>query len=166
MSFPPSSSFSALPSQSCRSLLKQFVAAPLTIYPQCASACALMHVPSQAVAVPHILRGEDAVVAAETGSGKTHTYLVAIAQSARMGFLAGALGESPSGQREAGRDTQGLVERSEATVRRERRHRGHKFALVLCPNATLCRQVQPRCANPWLARLKRAQNQMLTPLFA
>lgn len=134
--------------------------------------------------MPHILSGQDAVLAAETGSGKTHTYLAAIAERALSGFLAGAPGESRpreegppggafgrsgaqgvpgvgEGQREAVGEAQGLVRRSEEIVRGERRHRGHRFALILCPNATLCRQVAPLIVL-FLAQCMRAQKQRHT----
>lgn len=74
----------------------------------------------QAAAVPVILGPGDVVVAAETGSGKTHTYLAPLVQKL---WKAGA-----------GR---GSEERSHF----EGLGFGLGFGLVLCPNALLCHQV-------------------------
>lgn len=71
----------------------------------------------QEAAVPVILGSNDVVVAAETGSGKTHTYLAPLVQKL---FQAGR------------------VDSNEET---EHSHVGFGLGLVLCPNALLCHQV-------------------------
>lgn len=71
---------------------------------------------SQAASIPHILTGEDVIIAAETGSGKTHGYLVPLI-------------EKVSSNLDPHED---LSEGS---------HRKHKTYLVLCPNVMLCEQV-------------------------
>ncbi|KAK9104663.1 hypothetical protein Scep_021507 [Stephania cephalantha] len=75
----------------------------------------------QAACIPLILSGKDVVVAAETGSGKTHGYLVPL-----MNKLCCSL--------RSDRDQMEVTERS------------HGFSLVLCPNVMLCEQVA-RMAN-------------------
>ncbi|KAG6498142.1 DEAD-box ATP-dependent RNA helicase 22-like [Zingiber officinale] len=70
----------------------------------------------QAASIPHILTGEDVIIAAETGSGKTHGYLVPLI-------------EKVSSNLDPHED---LSEGS---------HRKHKTYLVLCPNVMLCEQV-------------------------
>lgn len=77
----------------------------------------------QAACIPSILSGKDTVVAAETGSGKTHGYLVPLAEKllhARNdpGIEAPVLGKNHLSQ----------------------------LSLVLCPNVMLCEQVV-RMAN-------------------
>ncbi|XP_062111812.1 DEAD-box ATP-dependent RNA helicase 22 isoform X3 [Humulus lupulus] len=77
----------------------------------------------QAATIPSIFTGKDVVVAAETGSGKTHSYLVPVIDrlcngKVDSGNIAPEQAESPS----------------------------HKLTLVLCPNVTLCEQVV-RMAN-------------------
>ncbi|KAL3682843.1 hypothetical protein R1sor_000865 [Riccia sorocarpa] len=69
----------------------------------------------QASTIPVILGGKDVIVAAETGSGKTHAYLAPI-----FDLMLKKREESD--------------EATEAFVTR-------RFSLVLCPNATLCQQV-------------------------
>ncbi|VFR02810.1 unnamed protein product [Cuscuta campestris] len=77
----------------------------------------------QAACIPNILSGADVVVAAETGSGKTHGYLVPLIDKlSKSGGISGG----------------GLLER-EATKSRQ-------LSLVLCPNVMLCEQVV-RMAN-------------------
>lgn len=67
----------------------------------------------QAAAIPSILSGKDVVIAAETGSGKTHSYLVPLINN-RLSASASQQGLSPT--------PSGL-------------------SLVLCPNVLLCDQV-------------------------
>lgn len=71
----------------------------------------------QAACVPHILSGNDVIIAAETGSGKTHGYLVPLtnklcATSERSAHDADQLPSKPPA-----------------------------ISLVLCPNVMLCEQV-------------------------
>lgn len=77
----------------------------------------------QATCIPHILSGADTVIAAETGSGKTHGYLVP---------LIDRLGRTPDNSEEALTDE---------VLKKSRR-----VSLVLCPNVMLCEQVV-RMAN-------------------
>ncbi|GLT36498.1 hypothetical protein SLA2020_108710 [Shorea laevis] len=77
----------------------------------------------QAACIPTILSGKDVVVAAETGSGKTHSYLVPL-----ISKLCGASDE-PS------------ISLSEHV-----RGSPDRLGLVLCPNVLLCEQVV-RMAN-------------------
>ncbi|VFQ95197.1 unnamed protein product [Cuscuta campestris] len=78
----------------------------------------------QAACIPNILSGADVVVAAETGSGKTHGYLVPLIDKlSESGGISGG---------------EGLLERK-ATKSRQ-------LSLVLCPNVMLCEQVV-RMAN-------------------
>lgn len=72
----------------------------------------------QAACVPAILSGKDVVVAAETGSGKTHGYLVPL-----INRLCSAHDDSA-----------GTVSDEESTQSR-------RVSLVLCPNVLLCEQV-------------------------
>ncbi|GAB2248300.1 hypothetical protein Droror1_Dr00008182 [Drosera rotundifolia] len=77
----------------------------------------------QAACMPSILSGNDTVVAAETGSGKTHGYLVPLLDklhSASDGVV----------DEVSGREVDGT----------------HRLSLVLCPNVMLCEQVV-RMAN-------------------
>lgn len=67
----------------------------------------------QAAAIPSILSGKDVVIAAETGSGKTHSYLVPLINN-RLSASASQQGLTPT--------PSGL-------------------SLVLCPNVLLCDQV-------------------------
>ncbi|KAH0668927.1 hypothetical protein KY289_023420 [Solanum tuberosum] len=83
-----------------------------------------LHRPSliQAACIPSILSGVDVVVAAETGSGKTHGYLVPLIDKlCQISDSSGAI---------AGQDV--------------RKH--NRLSLVLCPNVMLCEQVV-RMAN-------------------
>ncbi|KAG0471836.1 hypothetical protein HPP92_016382 [Vanilla planifolia] len=70
----------------------------------------------QAASIPHILSGSDVVVAAETGSGKTHSYLVPLIQN-----LCGNFDLEING-------TKGIAGPD-------------KMSLVLCPNVMLCEQI-------------------------
>ncbi|PHT34106.1 hypothetical protein CQW23_25906 [Capsicum baccatum] len=83
-----------------------------------------LHRPSliQATCIPSILSGADVVVAAETGSGKTHGYLVPLIDKlCQISDSSGAI---------AGQDVS----------------KHHRLSLVLCPNVMLCEQVV-RMAN-------------------
>ena len=81
----------------------------------------------QAAALPTLLAGRNAVIAAETGCGKTHAYLTAIAHHHLNGYEDVTAGDRWQHRRrgDGGGDRGG----------------GHRFSLVLCPNAALCRQV-------------------------
>ncbi|OAY49874.1 DEAD-box ATP-dependent RNA helicase 22 isoform X2 [Manihot esculenta] len=72
----------------------------------------------QAACIPSILSGKDVVVAAETGSGKTHTYLVPLIDKLC----------NPLDHPKESDSDQGLVP-------------SHRLSLVLCPNVLLCEQV-------------------------
>ncbi|KAF2325358.1 hypothetical protein GH714_027095 [Hevea brasiliensis] len=72
----------------------------------------------QAASIPSILSGKDVVVAAETGSGKTHAYLVPLIDK---------LCNPPDHLKDYDSD-QGLMP-------------SHRISLVLCPNVLLCEQV-------------------------
>ncbi|XWS63622.1 hypothetical protein CRYUN_Cryun06bG0116200 [Craigia yunnanensis] len=76
----------------------------------------------QAACVPSILSGKDVVIAAETGSGKTHGYLVPLIDK-----LCSARHD-------------GDVDSEEASAS------SRSFSVVLCPNVLLCEQVV-RMAN-------------------
>lgn len=79
----------------------------------------------QAAAVPVILGTGDVVVAAETGSGKTHTYLAPLVQKlCKAG--AGRAASAEDGAEKGRSHFEGL---------------GFGLGLVLCPNALLCHQV-------------------------
>ncbi|XP_070016709.1 DEAD-box ATP-dependent RNA helicase 22 isoform X2 [Nicotiana sylvestris] len=83
-----------------------------------------LHRPSliQASCIPSILSGADVVVAAETGSGKTHGYLVPLIDKlCQLSDNSGAIADQDV-----------------------RKH--HRLSLVLCPNVMLCEQVV-RMAN-------------------
>ncbi|GFR41287.1 hypothetical protein Agub_g1802 [Astrephomene gubernaculifera] len=80
----------------------------------------------QELAAPHVLRGRNVVIAAETGSGKTLSYVLPIAHL----MLKQRLALQPKQEGEG--DDAGATGRS-----RQRRY----HALVLCPNTTLCQQV-------------------------
>jgi superfamily II DNA/RNA helicase len=71
----------------------------------------------QAACIPHIIGGQDVIVAAETGSGKTHGYLVPLIH--KLGAIS-----SPS----EGETTTDPLQK-------------HDTILVLCPNVMLCDQV-------------------------
>lgn len=81
----------------------------------------------QAAAVPAILGTGDVVVAAETGSGKTHTYLAPLVQKL---WKAGAGTVEEGAESGIGRNSQSHFEGL-----------GFGLGLVLCPNALLCHQV-------------------------
>ncbi|KAK4779663.1 hypothetical protein SAY87_015769 [Trapa incisa] len=72
----------------------------------------------QAAAVPFILSGKDVVVAAETGSGKTHSYLVPLIDRLSSTSLG-----------------------SELTDEDQKPMSPQSASLVLCPNIMLCEQV-------------------------
>lgn len=71
----------------------------------------------QAACIPHILKGQDVIIAAETGSGKTHGYLVPLIH--KLGAIL-----APT-EDETSHDTP----------------QKHETILVLCPNVMLCDQV-------------------------
>ncbi|KAM7487347.1 hypothetical protein LguiB_024831 [Lonicera macranthoides] len=77
----------------------------------------------QAACIPSILSGNDVVVAAETGSGKTHGYLLPLIDK---------LCRTPDNSADTLAD-QGLSQ-------------PHQLCLILCPNVMLCEQVV-RMAN-------------------
>ncbi|OMO73891.1 hypothetical protein COLO4_26813 [Corchorus olitorius] len=76
----------------------------------------------QAASVPSILSGKDVIIAAETGSGKTHSYLVPL------------IDKLYNGRHDGVNDP----EQASAPLR--------SFSVVLCPNVLLCEQVV-RMAN-------------------
>lgn len=78
---------------------------------------------TQAACIPSILSGADTVVAAETGSGKTHGYLVPLID--KLCSVSDISGEAVTDQGYS-------------------KHR--QLSLVLCPNVMLCEQVV-RMAN-------------------
>lgn len=82
----------------------------------------MLSVVFQDLCIPSILSGKDVVVAAETGSGKTHGYLVPLISHMSSRF-----------------DESANEDAKEATP-------DPWFSLVLCPNVTLCEQVV-RMAN-------------------
>ena len=77
-------------------------------------------VPLQAVSLPPILHGNDVVVAAETGSGKTHGYLVPLFNK--------------------------LCTTTNDSLNTDQQLNRPHMSLVLCPNVMLCEQVA-RMAN-------------------
>ncbi|KAJ6850290.1 DEAD-box ATP-dependent RNA helicase 22 [Iris pallida] len=81
---------------------------------------ASIHKPShiQAASLPHILTGNDVIIAAETGSGKTHSYLVPLVDKLC----------ATHGSHEEIKEANGVPELP-------------IFSLVLCPNVMLCEQV-------------------------
>eukprot|EP00198_Chlamydomonas_reinhardtii_P014013 XP_001703350.1 predicted protein [Chlamydomonas reinhardtii] len=81
------------------------------------------------LAAPHILRGRNVVVAAETGSGKTLSYLVPIAHL--MLKQRTAMQQHAAALEAAGPAADGA----------ERPRFTRYLALVLCPNVALCQQV-------------------------
>ncbi|KAJ6795986.1 DEAD-box ATP-dependent RNA helicase 22 [Iris pallida] len=72
----------------------------------------------QAASIPHILAGNDVIIAAETGSGKTHCYLVPLVDKLCI----------THGPRTESNTTKEVPEL-------------HRLSLVLCPNVMLCEQV-------------------------
>ncbi|KAF8657615.1 hypothetical protein HU200_059762 [Digitaria exilis] len=80
----------------------------------------------QAACIPHVLTGNDVIVAAETGSGKTHGYLVPLIEK--------LCSKSSTTENDNSQDT--------APGARD-------IVLVLCPNVMLCEQVV-RMANSLL----------------
>lgn len=72
----------------------------------------------QAASIPAIFLENDVVVAAETGSGKTHGYLVPLFD--KLCKTTDSSGDAPSDE--------GLSQ-------------PHRLSLVLCPNVMLCEQV-------------------------
>ncbi|WVZ64819.1 hypothetical protein U9M48_014288 [Paspalum notatum var. saurae] len=72
----------------------------------------------QAACVPHVLTANDVIVAAETGSGKTHGYLVPLIEK--------LCSKSSTTEDDNSQDTARMA---------------HDIALVLCPNVMLCEQV-------------------------
>uniref|UniRef100_A0A1J3FSK2 RNA helicase n=1 Tax=Noccaea caerulescens TaxID=107243 RepID=A0A1J3FSK2_NOCCA len=73
---------------------------------------------TQAVCIPSILSGKDVIVAAETGSGKTHGYLAPIIDQLTNNSL-----------------DSGHMDREERTIQLK------DISLILCPNVMLCEQV-------------------------
>lgn len=80
----------------------------------------------QAACVPHVLTGNNVVIAAETGSGKTHGYLVPLID--RLCSTSDPCKEASASNK--------IPE-------------PHEMVLVLCPNVMLCDQVV-RMANSLL----------------
>ncbi|CAM8882252.1 unnamed protein product [Rhodiola kirilowii] len=74
----------------------------------------------QAATIPPILSGKDVVIAAETGSGKTHAYLVPLYE--KMYAKAATQDDERASQKRGWRIS-------------------HDLSLVLCPNVMLCDQV-------------------------
>ncbi|KAJ3677467.1 hypothetical protein LUZ60_003191 [Juncus effusus] len=81
-----------------------------------------LHKPSlvQAACIPHILEGKDVVIAAETGSGKTHGYLAPLIDK-----LCAISNQDPSNE-----------DKSNDNV-----SKNNNLILVLCPNVMLSEQV-------------------------
>lgn len=80
----------------------------------------------QAACIPHVLTTNDVIVAAETGSGKTHGYLIPLIEklcSSSSNTEDGSCQDNTAG--------------------------AHDIVLVLCPNVMLCEQVV-RMANSLL----------------
>lgn len=86
----------------------------------------------QAAAIPLILASGDVVVAAETGSGKTHAYLTPLVQI----FFKPSTEDVDVDYRVKIEDENTPVAVGERLVRKV-----EEFGLVLCPNALLCQQV-------------------------
>lgn len=80
----------------------------------------------QAACIPHVLTKNDVVVAAETGSGKTHGYLIPLIEKLCS---------------ESSNTTDGSCQDTAPGA--------HDIILVLCPNVMLCEQVV-RMANSLL----------------
>ena len=72
----------------------------------------------QAACIPHVLSTNDVIVAAETGSGKTHGYLVPLIE--KLCSKSSSTGDGDPQNNAAGTDN---------------------IVLVLCPNVMLCEQV-------------------------
>lgn len=72
----------------------------------------------QAACIPRILSGADTIVAAETGSGKTHGYLVPLIDMLSR-----------------------ISDNSEEALSNDELQKIHTRSLVLCPNVMLCEQV-------------------------
>lgn len=77
----------------------------------------------QAACIPSILSGSDVVVAAETGSGKTHGYLIPLIDKLCS-----------------------IPDNTASNMADDGSNRPHSLFLVLCPNVMLCEQVV-RMAN-------------------
>lgn len=86
----------------------------------------------QAAAIPLILGSGDVVVAAETGSGKTHAYLTPLVQK-----LYKPLTEDVDVDDRVRVEDEGTP----AAVGERLGRKVEEFGLVLCPNALLCQQV-------------------------
>ncbi|KAM0062337.1 putative RNA helicase [Helianthus debilis subsp. tardiflorus] len=76
----------------------------------------------QAASIPSILVGNDVVVAAETGSGKTHGYLVPLFHN-HLSTTTTSTNDSVD------------------SISEEQVNQPHRISLVLCPNVMLCEQV-------------------------
>ncbi|XP_035836468.1 DEAD-box ATP-dependent RNA helicase 22 isoform X1 [Helianthus annuus] len=76
----------------------------------------------QAASIPSILVGNDVVVAAETGSGKTHGYLVPLFHN-HLSTTTTSTNDSVD------------------SISDEQVNQPHRISLVLCPNVMLCEQV-------------------------
>lgn len=85
----------------------------------------------QAASIPHIIKGSDVIIAAETGSGKTHSYLVPLIDKLSI-----------------------IPEHCKETKATKEIRRVHEISLVLCPNVMLCDQVV-QMANCLLSDLGR-----------
>lgn len=79
----------------------------------------------QAACIPHILTGKDVIIAAETGSGKTHGYLVPLIEKL----------------------CRNLDPNKGTDVSKGNPEKHKKTYLVLCPNVMLCEQVADMANN-------------------